>query len=65
MQALKLRFAGQEHKQHQGQINPQHPHRVSRGLGRCSKCSCPGFKGNGNICEDCGHHYDEHNTSPF
>jgi uncharacterized Zn finger protein (UPF0148 family) len=35
------------------------------GLGRCSRCSCPSFKGQGNICEYCGHHYDDHGTSPF
>jgi hypothetical protein len=35
------------------------------GLGRCGRCSCPSFKGRGNICEDCGHRYDDHGTSPF
>ena len=35
------------------------------GLGRCGRCSCSSFRGSGNICEDCGHHYDEHGTSPF
>jgi hypothetical protein len=35
------------------------------GLGRCGRCSCPSFQGQGNICEYCGHHYDDHGTSPF
>jgi hypothetical protein len=35
------------------------------GLGQCSLCSCPAIKGQGNRCEDCGHHYDEHTTKPF
>jgi hypothetical protein len=35
------------------------------GLGRCGRCSCPSFDGNGNICEYCGHHYGDHGTSPF
>jgi hypothetical protein len=37
----------------------------SCGLGRCGRCSCPSFVGAGNICEDCGHHYGDHGTSPF
>jgi hypothetical protein len=32
------------------------------GLGRCSRCGCPSFQGQGNYCEDCGHPYDDHNT---
>jgi hypothetical protein len=32
------------------------------GLGPCKYCSCRRFRGNGNICEECGHHYDEHTT---
>jgi hypothetical protein len=35
------------------------------GLGQCRLCSCWAFKGRGNICEDCGHHYDDHTTKPF
>ena len=35
------------------------------GLGQCRLCSCVAFKGRGNICEDCGHHYDDHTTKPF
>jgi hypothetical protein len=35
------------------------------GLGQCRLCSCPAFKGQGNRCEDCGHHYDDHTTKPF
>lgn len=35
------------------------------GLGRCKKCNCWAFKGNGNYCEDCKHHYNDHATSPF
>lgn len=35
------------------------------GLGECRICSCRAFKGRGNICEDCGHYYDEHTTKPF
>lgn len=31
-------------------------------LGPCKRCSCGKFGGNGNICEECGHHYDEHTT---
>lgn len=38
---------------------------VGCGLGQCRRCSCPAFGGRGNVCEDCGHHYDEHTTSPF
>jgi hypothetical protein len=39
--------------------------RLSCGLGQCRICSCPAFKGHGNICEDCGHHYGDHTTKPF
>jgi hypothetical protein len=35
------------------------------GLGQCRRCSCVAFKGRGNICEDCGHHYDDHTTKSF
>ncbi len=35
------------------------------GLGQCRRCSCWAFKGGGNICEDCGHDYDDHTTKPF
>ena len=35
------------------------------GLGQCRLCSCVAFKGRGNVCEDCGHHYDDHTTKPF
>jgi hypothetical protein len=35
------------------------------GLGRCGRCSCSSFADRGNVCEYCGHHYDEHGTSPF
>lgn len=35
------------------------------GLGRCGRCPCVAFKGSGNMCEECGHHYGDHGTSPF
>ena len=35
------------------------------GLGPCKICSCRAFRGHGNICEECGHYYDEHTTSPM
>jgi len=35
------------------------------GLGQCRRCSCQAFKGAGNICEDCGRHYDDHTTKLF
>jgi hypothetical protein len=35
------------------------------GLGQCRICSCPAFDGRGNLCENCGHHYDEHTTKSF
>lgn len=51
---------------HIGVIESRRPYLVARlGLGRCRLCSCQAFRGRGNICEDCGHHYDEHTTSPF
>lgn len=30
--------------------------------GRCAKCSCPQFQGNGSTCtrNGCGHHFDNH-----
>jgi hypothetical protein len=36
--------------------------RVEAGYGRCSRRSCPGFRGNGYTCSrgGCGHHYDSH-----
>ena len=36
--------------------------RVEAGYGRCSRCSCPGFRGNGYTCSrgEYGHHYDSH-----
>jgi hypothetical protein len=37
----------------------------SYGLGRCKLCACMAFKGKGNYCEDCKHHYGDHATSPF
>lgn len=39
--------------------------RVWCGLGQCRVCSCSAFRGQGNVCEDCGHHYDDHTTKPF
>ena len=38
---------------------------VKCGLGKCRICSCWAFKGGGDICEDCTHHYDDHATKPF
>jgi hypothetical protein len=46
-------------------IGPTPKRQFSFGLGRCRLCSCWAFKGSGNICEDCGHHYDDHATKPF
>jgi hypothetical protein len=34
------------------------------GLGRCTRCNCVKFMGNGNICEYCGHDYDDHSIGP-
>lgn len=39
--------------------------RARCGLGKCRICNCQAFRGSGNICEDCAHHYDEHATSPL
>lgn len=39
--------------------------RVRCGLGQCRLCSCSAFRGQGNVCEDCGHHYGDHTTKPF
>ena len=38
---------------------------VRCGLGQCRLCSCWAFRGQGNVCEDCRHHYDDHTTKPF
>jgi hypothetical protein len=38
---------------------------VRCGLGQCRLCSCHAFRGRGNVCEDCRHHYDDHTTKPF
>jgi hypothetical protein len=35
------------------------------GLGKCRLCSCVAFRGRGDVCEDCGHHYGDHTTKPF
>jgi hypothetical protein len=40
-------------------------HPVRYGLGQCRICSCIAFRGQGNQCEDCGHHYGDHTTKPF
>jgi hypothetical protein len=44
---------------------PTREHQITFGLGRCRLCSCWAFRGSGNICEDCGHHYDDHATKRF
>jgi hypothetical protein len=36
---------------------------VRAGTGTCTKCSCSRFEGHGSICENCKHHYDEHNVA--
>jgi len=33
------------------------------GTGTCTKCTCDRFAGHGGICENCKHHYDEHNVA--
>ena len=33
------------------------------GTGSCTKCTCSRFEGHGSICENCKHHYDEHNVA--
>jgi recombinational DNA repair protein RecR len=33
---------------------------VVHGYGACSDCGCSGYKGNGQICDNCGHNYDRH-----
>jgi hypothetical protein len=38
---------------------------ITAWLGQCSRCGCYSFRGSGNVCEDCGHHYDDHGTSPL
>jgi hypothetical protein len=30
------------------------------GYGRCSACACPGYVGNQNVCQNCGHNYATH-----
>ena len=34
--------------------------KAEAGYGRCSKCNCPAYEGNGNICDNCGHNYKAH-----
>ena len=31
-----------------------------RGFGGCYKCACKAFEGNGDICGNCYHHYNDH-----
>jgi len=61
-----MNFQGQlisdKHKVRHSRNQTKQHREICSGLGRCSLCNCPGFKGNGNICEDCGHRYDEHDT---
>jgi hypothetical protein len=33
------------------------------GTGSCTKCTCSRFEGHASICENCKHHYDEHNVA--
>lgn len=33
---------------------------VYTGYGRCTVCNCAEYKGVGEICERCGHNYNEH-----
>ena len=47
---------------HSGQTRE---HQFWCGLGQCRRCSCWAFKGAGDICEDCGDHYNDHTTKPF
>jgi hypothetical protein len=37
--------------------------RAQAGTGSCTKCTCTRFEGQGSICENCKHHYDEHNVA--
>ena len=37
--------------------------RAHAGTGSCTKCTCSRFEGRGSICENCKHHYDEHNIA--
>lgn len=30
------------------------------GYGACSRCACQGYEGNGPVCTNCGHAYDDH-----
>ena len=33
------------------------------GTGSCTRCTCSRFEGRGSVCENCRHHYDEHNIA--
>jgi hypothetical protein len=33
------------------------------GTGSCTKCTCSRFEGHGSVCENCKHHYNEHNIA--
>ena len=37
-----------------------HKAEVNAGYGRCSVCNCAEYKGMGNVCERCGHSFEEH-----
>ena len=37
--------------------------RARAGTGPCTKCSCSRFQGRGSVCENCKHHYNEHNIA--
>jgi len=34
--------------------------RARAGYGKCSKCNCPAYEGNQNVCDNCGHNYSAH-----
>lgn len=40
----------------------QKPNGPEQGYGACweSGCNCKEYKGRGNTCENCGHHFDKH-----
>jgi hypothetical protein len=31
-----------------------------QGYGNCAECACPGYTGNAQVCQNCGHNYRAH-----
>ncbi|MEI7676542.1 MAG: hypothetical protein WCJ03_07165 [Bacteroidales bacterium] len=50
-----------DHLHHHGLHHHEHHDRISfAGYSSCYKCSCRGFTGNGQCCDNCGHNYHDH-----